>query len=158
MCAPRPPETAEILGTVAPPYLPAGSEIAYGSGWRAELSVVGYKDGWFLIDDVQEPGARYGEAAERDKPSYAGRGWVKTSEVMAAYANTQMPKNWLLQAPNIDAKAFVPTGAGADEGLSIDGTLKHLLACSANWALTESTDGTRGWWRGTCSNQATNCS
>jgi hypothetical protein len=83
---------------------------------------------------------------------------VKTSEVLAAYANTEMPQGWLLQAPNIDAAAFVPKDAAPGDRLSIDGTLKTLLACSANWALTENTDGVVGWWRGICSNQATNCS
>jgi hypothetical protein len=152
--------SSPILGRIAPPFLPAQSEIAPQDGWRAEFNIIGYRDGWFLIDGTQEPGAPYLEAATDGRtPSYAGRGWVRTADVGAAYANTQMPVGWLLQAPNIHAKPFIPTGhSSPNESMSIDGTLKRLLACSANWALTESTDGTRGWWRGTCSNQATNCS
>lgn len=49
-----------------------------------------------------------------------------------AYADGQMPVGWLLQAPNVDAKANIPEGAAKDVRLSIDGTLDKLLACSAN--------------------------
>ena len=82
------------------------------------------------------------------------------TDVAGAYANTQMPVARLLQYPNVDALSVQPgdIAADADRNLSIDGTLSRLHACSGNWALTTSRDGQRGWWRGICSNQATNCS
>lgn len=153
-----PSDDAGILATLPPPFVDPREEAAPEEGLHAEFSVVGYKAGWFLIDDIKDPRAVYGALPEDTKPAVSARGWVKTSEVMAAYANSQMPVGWLLQAPNVDAKANIPEGAAEDARLSIDGTLEKLLACSANWALTQSTEGKRGWWRGICSNQVTNCS
>jgi hypothetical protein len=149
---------ADIIGQVQPPFANSASEIGPVEGWRAEFTIVGYKDHWFLIDDIQQPGAPYHEADPHAAPAFAGSGWVPADQVMGAYANTQMPVAWLLQAPDIGAAIAGNIERPAGEGLSIDGTLSALLACSDNWALTESVDGTRGWWRGICSHQATNCS
>ena len=154
----KPSDDAETVGTLPPPLIDPAREAVPEEGLHTEFTVIGYRSGWFLIDNVQDPAVVYGEASEEQKTPSSVRGWVKTSEVMAAYANTEMPSGWLLQAPNIDAKAYPRNGSAPDERLSIDGTLKTLLACSANWALTENTDGQRGWWRGICSNQVTNCS
>jgi len=149
---------SEIIGQVQPPFTSATSEVSPDGGWRAEFAIVGYHEHWFLIDDIQQPGAPYNEAEPEAAPAFAGRGWVPASQVMGAYANTQMPVGWLLQAPDIHAPVAGDIERLPDESLSIDGTLTALLACSANWALTDAVDGTRGWWRGICSNQATNCS
>ncbi len=155
----QPDDGAKIVGRLAPPYLPPDSENAPEVGWRTEFTVIGYKKGWFLIDDILEPGEHYTQGATDGRAkSYKGRGWVRNSEVAAAYAYTEMPVSWLLQAPNVDAKAFVQSSHTGSDGMPIDGTLKTLFACSAHWALTENVDGIRGWWRGICSNQATNCS
>ncbi|MDB5531361.1 MAG: hypothetical protein JWR51_4464 [Devosia sp.] len=149
---------AEVIGKVQSPFLNPESEVSPLDGWRAEFTVVGYKDHWFLIDDIQQPGAPYDEAEPGASAAFPGRGWVPADQVMGAYANTQMPVGWLLQAPDVDAPIAGDIERPAGESLSIDGTLRAILACSGNWALTDSMDGTRGWWRGICSNQATNCS
>lgn len=147
-----------VIGRVQAPFANPTSEVSPAEGWRAEFTVVGYRDHWVLIDNIQQPGAPYGEAQAGAPAAFAGRGWVPANQVAGAYANTQMPVGWLLQAPNVDAAIAGDIVRPAGESLSIDGTLTAILACSANWALTDSVDGTRGWWRGICSNQATNCS
>lgn len=149
---------SEVIGQVQPPFANPTSEVSPAEGWRAEFAIVGYRKQWFLIDDIQQPGAPYDEAEPGAAPAFAGRGWVPTDQVMGAYANTQMPVGWLLQAPDINAPVAGDIERPAGESLSIDNTLTALLACSGNWALTDSVDGTRGWWRGICSHQATNCS
>jgi hypothetical protein len=156
----RPAANAPVLGLLSPPYSPPASEVVAEEGYRTEFTIIGYRNGWFLINGAKEPGAPYGEAPPKRRwKSYSGQGWVRTTDVGGAYANTQTPAGWLQQAPHIDARAFPrPDPSYPNERMSIDGTLKQLLACSANWALTESRDGTRGWWRGICSNQVTNCS
>ena len=157
----RPSDDAPIAGRLAGPYVSQDTDAAAIDGWRAEFEVTGYKDGWFRIDKATPPGSRYGDDPPAKHPkTYSGTGWVRVAEVTGAYANTQMPVARLLQYPNVDAQAFQPGGktADLDGNLSIDGTLMRLHACSGNWALTTSRDGQRGWWRGICSNQATNCS
>jgi len=149
---------AAIVGQVQPPFLHPTDEAAPLEGWRAEFTIVGSMGGWFLIEGIQQPGAPYGDTEPGIAPPFAGRGWVPADQVMGAYANTQMPVGWLLQAPDVDAPIAGSIEHPAGERLSIDGTLKALLACSGNWALTDSIDGTRGWWRGICSSQVTNCS
>lgn len=153
-----PDANAAVTGQVPPPFVNPASEISSPDGWRTEFTIVGFKDHWFLIDDIQQPGAPYDEAEPGAPAAFAGRGWVPADQVMGAYAYTHMPVGWLLQAPDIDAPVAGDIERPAGESLSIDGTLKALLACSGNWGLTDSIDGTRGWWRGICSNQATNCS
>ncbi|QRG05567.1 hypothetical protein EZH22_21245 [Xanthobacter dioxanivorans] len=152
---------AKAVGRLAPLHRTAESDQGSEPGWRVEFEITGYKDGWFRISHATPPGAPYGDPPPKRYPkTYSGTGWIRTSEAGGAYANTQMPVQHLLQAPHVDAQDFVPGSdvAGPDGNLSIDGTLMRLHACSANWALTTSRDGRRGWWRGICSNQVTNCS
>ncbi|MBX3536151.1 MAG: hypothetical protein KF735_00820 [Chelatococcus sp.] len=157
----RPSDDAPIVGRLARPYLSDDNDASAIDGWRAAFDITGYKDGWFRINKATPPGSLYGDDPPRGHPkTYAGAGWVRVTEVTGAYSNTQMPVPRLLQYPNVDALAFQPgeNAADANGNLSIDGTLTRLHACSGHWALTTSRDGQRGWWRGICSNQVTNCS
>ncbi|MFG1343299.1 SH3 domain-containing protein [Xanthobacter autotrophicus DSM 431] len=156
-----PSDTAKVLGTLAPPRHTPESGNGEDDSWHVEFEITGYKDGWFRIADATPPGAPYGDPPPKSYPkSYKGTGWIRADKVGGAYANTQMPVMRLLQSPSIDAMDYAPGKDTADpEGnLPIDGTLERIHACSANWALTTSRDGKRGWWRGICSNQVTNCS
>ena len=88
---------------------------------------------------------------------YAGRGWVAANKVGASYANGGTRMGGLFQAPFTDAK-WTQAARKLGGPLDTDGGPKRLLACSGYWGLVESEDGVRGWWRGLCSNQVTNCS
>jgi hypothetical protein len=147
-----------VLGRLAPPWKGSGeADIAGDMGYRTEFHIIGYRKGWFLIQDAEEPGAPYEDPPPKRHPkSFKGRGWVSAKLVGAAYANSNLTPALLRQAPHRDA-ALRPTLDGQPQ-LSIDGTLEVLEACSGEWALTRSHDGQHGWWRGICSNQVTNCS
>jgi hypothetical protein len=145
------PSTAgKILGVVPPPYKFQG-----GDSYKSEFRIIGYRDGWFLIDDIGKPGAGYEDAPyPRTAPQpYRGRGWVRATMVGAAYANGGLPVSRLYEAPHADA-AFQRSKAT----LNVGDSPKAVLACSGGWALVDTQAGERGWVRSLCSNQVTNCS
>lgn len=156
-----PSADAKVVGHLAPVRVTPDSGQGSEAGWRVEFAITGYSRGWFRIANATPPGAPYGDPPPKRYPrTYSGTGWIRASDAGGAYANSQMPVQRLLSYPHVDAPGAPPGAdvAGPDGALSIDGTLVRLFACSANWALTESRDGRRGWWRGICSNQVTNCS
>lgn len=153
---------SKVLGTLPPPYrfkAKDGSENTPEGGWLTEFKIIGYRDGWFLIEGAQPPGKDYeGESYPRNAPKpYAGRGWVSSSKVGAQYANGDTQMGGLYQAPHTDANWMPARNEGGSE-IGADGGPKRIFACSGYWALVESHDKVRGWWRRLCSNQVTNCS
>lgn len=156
----EPTVKSKVLGTLPPPYkFKSKSENFPASGWLTEFSILGFKDGWFLIEGAQPPGKDYeGESYPRHHPKpYAGRGWIAANKVGAQYANGDTRMGGLYQAPHLDAK-WTPARNELGGEISADGGPKKILACSGFWALVESHDGVRGWWRRLCSSQVTNCS
>lgn len=158
----EPSVKARVLGTLPPPYRLklGGSENTPDGGWLTEFRIIGFKDGWFLIEGATPPGKDYEDEKRypRSAPRpYAGRGWVAANKVGAAYANGATRMGGLFQAPFIDAK-WTPAQRELGGALDTDGGPKRLFACSGYWGLVESHDGVRGWWRALCSNQVTNCS
>ena len=153
---------ARVLGTLPPPYRlkMGGSENTPEGGWLTEFRIIGFKDGRFLIEGATPPGKEYEDEKKypRNAPKpYAGRGWVAANKVGASYANGGTRMGGLFQAPFTDAK-WTPAQRKLGGPLDTDGGPKRILACSGYWGLVESEDGVRGWWRGLCSNQVTNCS
>jgi hypothetical protein len=153
---------ARVLGTLPPPYRlkMGGSENTPDGGWLTEFRIIGFKDGWFLIEGATPPGKKYEDEEKypRNAPKpYAGRGWVAANKVGANYANGGTRMGGLFQAPFADAK-WMPAQRKLGGPLDTDGGPKRILACSGPWGLVESQDGVRGWWRSLCSNQVTNCS
>jgi hypothetical protein len=152
---------AKVLGTLPPPYkFNSKGENVPDGGWLTEFSIIGFKDGWFLIEGAAPPGKEYEDESSypRNHPKpYGGRGWVAASKVGAQYANGDTRMGGLFQAPHVDAQWTPAKGEGGSE-ISADGGPKRVLACSGFWALVESHDGVRGWWRRLCSSQVTNCS
>jgi hypothetical protein len=158
----EPSVKARVLGTLPPPYRlkTGGSENAPEGGWLTEFRIVGFKEGWFLIEGATPPGKEYEDEKKypRNAPKpYAGRGWVAASKVGANYANGATRMGGLFQAPHADAK-WTPAQRQLGSALDTDGGPKRIFACSGRWGLVESHDGVRGWWRSLCSNQVTNCS
>jgi hypothetical protein len=155
----EPNAKARVLGTLPPPFrFKTESENAPDEGYRTEFYIRGYKDGWFLIDGAMPPGQDYvNDYPKRFPKPYAGRGWVHASKVGAQYANGDTRMGGLFQAPHADARWTPAKGEGGSP-ISADGGPKRVLACSGFWALVESHDNVRGWWRRLCSGQVTNCS
>jgi len=158
----EPSVKARVLGTLPPPYRlkMGGSENTPEGGWLTEFRIIGFRDGWFLIEGATPPGKAYEDEKKypRNAPKpYAGRGWVAANKVGASYANGGTRMGGLFQAPFTDAK-WTQATRKLGGPLDTDGGPKRILACSGYWGLLESEDGVRGWWRGLCSNQVTNCS
>lgn len=158
-----PDAKSKALGTLPPPYTfknRSKMENTPDGGWLTEFSIIGFKNGWFLIEGATPPGKTYEDERvyPRNHPKpYAGRGWVAASKVGAQYANGATLMGGLYQAPHADAK-WTPAKNAFGGEISADGGPKRVLACSGYWALVESHDNIRGWWRRLCSNQVTNCS
>ena len=158
----EPSAKARVLGTLPPPYRlkMGGSENTPEGGWLTEFRIIGFKDGWFLIEGATPPGKEYEDEKKypRNAPKpYSGRGWVAASKVGANYANGATRMGGLFQAPFVDAQ-WTPAQRKLGGTLDTDGGPKRIFACSGHWGLVESHDGVRGWWRRLCSNQVTNCS
>jgi hypothetical protein len=158
----EPSVKSRVLGTLPPPYRlkMGGSENTPDGGWLTEFRIIGFKDGWFLIEGAAPPGKEYEDEKlyPRNAPKpYAGRGWVAANKVGANYANGSTRMGGLFQAPFVDAQ-WMPAQRKLGGTLDIDGGPKRILACSGHWGLVESHDGVRGWWRSLCSSQVTNCS
>ena len=156
----EPSVKARILGTLLPPYRlkMGGSENTPEGGWLTEFRIIGFKDGWFLIEGATPPGKEYEDEKKypRNAPKpYAGRGWVAANKVGANYANGGTRMGGLFQAPFVDAK-WTTAQRKLGGTLDTDGGPKRILACSGYWGLVESEDGVRGWWRSLCSSQVTN--
>jgi hypothetical protein len=158
----EPSTKARVLGTLPPPYRlkVGGAENTPEGGWLTEFRIIGFKDGWFLIEGAKPPGKEYEDENRypRNAPKpYSGRGWVAANKVGASYANGGTRMGGLFQAPFVDAQ-WTPAGRKLGGTLDTDGGPKRILACSGHWGLVESHDGVRGWWRALCNNQVTNCS
>ena len=155
----EPNAKAKVLGIVPPPRkLPPDQNEAVAGPVKAEFRIVGYRDGWFLIDEIEAPGIKYGSPYPRALPKpYKGRGWVNSRMVGAAYANGGLPSGHLFVSPHADASSSEVLDQEG-ELLGVGGSPTGLQACSGSWGLVQTTGGKRGWWRSFCSNQVTNCS
>ncbi len=159
----EPNAQSKVLGTLPPPFkfkAKNKSENTPDGGWLTEFRVIGYKDGWFLIEGATPPGKEYEQESAYPKNApkpYAGRGWVAGNKIGAQYANGDTKMGGLFQAPHVDAQ-WTPAKNSFGSTISADGGPKRILACSGFWTLVESHDGVRGWWRRLCSSQVTNCS
>jgi hypothetical protein len=86
----EPRANAKVLGKLPPPFKFKArnkSENTPDGGWRTEFRVIGFKDGWFLIERASPPGKDYeDESVYPKKPPmpYSGRGWVASNKIGAA--------------------------------------------------------------------------
>ena len=98
-------------------------------GWLTEFRIIGFRDGWFLIEGATPPGQAYEDEKKypRSAPKpYAGRGWVAANKVGANYANGGTRMGGLFQAPFADAK-WTQAQRKLGGPLDTDGGPKRLL-------------------------------
>ncbi len=153
-----PSPQAKVLGIVPPPRkLPKEDDFS-GEPVKSEFRVIGHRDGWFLIEHVKPPGVAYEVPYPRHLPQpFRGRGWVSGRMIGGALANGGLPEGRLYASPHADA-ASIEVMDSQDNRIGPDTPIRRIHACSGWWALIETNEGQRGWWRSICSNQATNCS
>ena len=157
----EPSGKARVLGTLPPPYRlkTGGSENTPEGGWLTEFRIIGFKDGWFLIEGATPPGKEYEDEKKypRNAPKpYAGRGWVAANKVGANYANGGTRMGGLFQAPFVDAQWSRQRKLGGT--LDTDGGPKRISPAAdiGDWwkAMTACAAGGVAL----CSSQVTNCS
>jgi hypothetical protein len=138
---------AEIIGRVPPPQEQAGDS------YSAEFSIIGSRNGWFLIQSVKfrDYGSGKGERA-----LFAGPGWVFADKVRFLINRAEVRGAPAETAPVL-AKLRTPNGTSGPDSANID----HVFGCSGAFAeATVHMEGqrqTRGWVTGICSNQVTTC-
>lgn len=149
----EPNAKAQILGIVPPPRVMPKKYDAFGpEPVKAEFKVIGFRDGWFLIEKIQAPGVAYDAPYPANLPKpYKGRGWVAGAKIGAAPAFAGLPFGRLYKAPHVEARHEMRAGG-------TDNPFARVLSCSGAWGQVEAEGGKRGWVRGLCSNQATTCS
>ena len=155
--APNP--QSKVLGIVPPARIMPKQEEAFGPGpVKSEFRVIGHRDGWFLIENISPPGAAYAVPYPRHLPQpFKGRGWVNGRMIGGALAHGGLPEGRLYSSPHADS-ASTETLDSSGNHIGADTPIRHIHACSGWWALIETDEGKRGWWRSVCSNQVTNCS
>ena len=148
----EPSAQAKVLGQLAPPM----KDPDLGETLAKEVSIIGYRSGWFLIDtrieaDEEKQGVRAGR-----KRWFEGRGWISARMVAANTAHSGLGEHKLFAAPT--PLAHWTIGRQQDGApLTGDSALARIHACSWTWALVDAEGGQRGWRRRLCSNQLTTC-
>lgn len=145
-----------VIGRIPAPWKAPDRGGDTGETYRSQFQVIGYRNGWFLVRDITAPGVAYGERYPRNLPQAPrGQGWVSARLVGAALANGSLPAGRLYQAPNENSAHA--TVSRQESPIGTGDPVQRLHACSGVWGLVE-VGGHRGWWRGICANQVTNCS
>lgn len=114
------------------------------NGNSPEFHILGFKDGWFLIEDANY--GNYGDPPPK-VPPYSGLGWAHGSKIGGELTGAG---DTLRTAPDLSA----PVLAHAEAGQSI--AVKALLSCQGAWVKVSTSLGA-GWAPGLCSNQVTTC-
>lgn len=157
-----PARDAGVLGTL-PPYVENGD----GRGFGIPVHVQASLDGWFLIEAGDDDPDRTGGAR---RPVYSGQGWVAANMVRFSLQSGRgyaRPDSG--EPPIVDLEP---------DTVSEMGRIVRVHGCTGDWvdveyrlerrrdlttlALLESSPREaaivhRGWFRGTCANQETNC-
>ena len=164
-----PDPNARVLGHLLPPTDVGGATIA------AEVKVLGYRKGWFLVDAGPYPEALkfYVDRLPpgRRKP-YSGRGWVAGSLLTAP----GLLRAKLKQAPSGQSADVVDLWVRDKDGIPLTNPqqvkIRRIIACSGEWVQVEielakpmkplidsgaPKGAARGWANGTCAEQFATC-
>jgi hypothetical protein len=154
-----PDPNARVLGRLLPRHV--GGETV-----QAEVQVIGYRKGWFLVEAPPPP------FRDADQPrSYSGRGWVAASLLTAG-----LLRNRLKQAPSEQSADVLDLRLLDKEGIPLVSPdmvkMRRLIACSGDWVQVEvalmkgmkplldsgaPNGAVRGWANGICAEQFAAC-
>lgn len=154
-----PSRSAPVVGRLQGPvrFRPEMEVSSYDDVWRVPFRIIGYRDGWFLIDGASPHDPSQHVIPARATRTFTGRGWVAAGMVGSALTSGGTRLGGLFQAPHVEAK-WTPARDAQGKPLDAESMPKRILACSGIWALIESHDGVIGWWPRLCNAQVTNCS
>ena len=164
----EPDAKAKILGRLAPPQkarevdkedVPPSDEV-----WRTQFQIIGFKEGWFLIENAlhpyDDPNRRgvLGRRSTGGVKTYAGRGWISLAHVGGKYTyyHRTMPMGALWEQPDENAKRLAAKNSG-DAPIQGGNQPKKILGCAGEWVKVESPDGVTGWWIGLCGEPIGDC-
>ena len=159
-----PDRNARVLGRLPPVDIGGESVLA-------EIQVIGYRKGWFLIEVGRGP-AYYDANLPPHRPQpYSGRGWIAGNMLMAG-----LLRNRLKQAPSEQSADVIDLRVLDKEGTPLTDPqhvkMCRILACSGDWVRVELAlvkgmkpllesgapkGAVRGWANGTCAEQFTTC-
>ena len=164
-----PDTSAAVLGHLLPPTVNIGGDARI----RAQVQVIGFSKGWFLIEagpNLDLPFDADPDAVVDPPPGhrhpYVGRGWVPGSMLTA-----WLLRNTLKQTPD-ETSADVVDLSGSGQSDPQEATVRRIIACSGDWVHVEvelekdmkpllstdaPTDALRGWADGTCIAQLLTC-
>lgn len=158
----EPSQTAKVLGRLAPPQKATkadAEDTSYPAEglWRTEFSVIGFRDGWFLIERAlhpyDDPDRRsvLGRRSTGGVKTYTDRGWINLADVDGKYTfyNRSMPSGALYSAPQADAPRL-PAKNALGHAIQGGNSPRKVLGCAGAWVKVESHDGVIGWWKGLC--------
>ena len=127
------------------------------NGYGIEFRIVGFKDGWLLIEGAEDPD--YDGAAPRGRTIYGGRGWVSAKLVSGSVAQGD-----LMSSPHHDAAVTLRLSGDVDGAhYGADSVpIKRILECRGSWTRVEVEDppsrrSHAGWVSRLCGNQVTTC-
>ena len=159
---------AKILGRLAPPQKATSrdaEDVDYPADglWRTEFAVIGFREGWFLIDRALHPyddPERRGVLGRRTTDgvrTYARRGWISLADVGGKLTfHREILPGAIFREPRDDS-APLPARNAFGDPIQGGNSPKTVLACQADWVKVETHDGVVGWWRGLCGEPISDC-
>lgn len=164
----EPDAKAKIVGRLAPPQkvtkadmedVPPADEV-----WRTEFQVIGFREGWFLIEKALHPyddPDRRGTLGKRSTggvKTYTGRGWIALKDVGGKYTyyHRTMPSGALYAEPREEATRL-PAKNAMEYPIQGGNSPKTILACKGPWVKVQSHDDVVGWWKGLCGQPIADC-
>ncbi|MGL4438347.1 MAG: hypothetical protein ACRCUE_03680 [Bosea sp. (in: a-proteobacteria)] len=164
----EPKPAAKVLGRLAPPQKATGDdnvELAVADGvWRTEFQIIGFREGWFLIEKAlhpyDDPNRRgvLGRRSTSGVKTYAGRGWINLNDVggKLTYFHRSMPDGALYSEPRADATRL-PASNSLGQPIRGGNSPKKVIGCNGEWVKATSDDEVIGWWKGLCGEPIGDC-
>jgi SH3-like domain-containing protein len=145
-----PDRYATVIARLPPPVVLGLDEIA------VVVSVTGYSDGWFRIDEAAFPTSARGTGAPR-REVFRGSGWVPAPTIKAQLAARSLRARPDARAPQVAALSGRRQSGGSSFAFGPDGVgVRRLLACQGTWVEAETELG-RGWVERVCAEQLETC-
>ena len=143
----NPEPASPSLGRLPPSKVIGADEFA------VVVHVIGYRDGWFRIDQAAFPAEAYPSGGNTGRPVFSGQGWVPAPMIKAT-----LGADVLRTSPRNDAprKASL-RGVRGGFPMTPDGVgVRRLVSCQGSWVEAETEFGL-GWVSRVCAKQLEGC-